>query len=313
MKKVWLGAAAAAVVAVVAVLVILPGESSATGAVKLKVIKETVSMKAAGASGFTRATTGQVVAPRAAFKTDATGVGQFNFWDGSLTRIGPSTEYSLNVLSRNGGQRSVEGKLDIGKTWHNVKKVTTSGSRFEVRSSNAVAAVRGTKFAVVCLVRNVCTIAVAEGSVLVTGKNGDVVLVGSGQEVTVDELGQLSPLRPISDDPWIETNVELDQVEAEVTPGDEVTTSTTSEEGSGSGSGSASGSGSGSGSGSADGGDPAPGQAGAPPSSTPGNGPPTTTTDTPRGGPPDTTPGNGPPSSTPPTTRDGYPPRPPGP
>lgn len=292
MKKLWLGAGAAAIAAVVAIILVLPGDSTEPGNVRLRVLKEAVEVKAGDASAFTKATTGMPIAARTHLRTSSTGQAQLDYWDGSLTRLGPSTEYSLDVISRKAGQRLAEGKLDIGKTFHNVKKVTTSGSRFEVRTANAVAAVRGTRFAVICPVRDACTIAVKDGSVLVTGKDGDVVLVGAGQEVTVDKAGNLSPLRPISPESqaFIEENVTIDALQAEESSGGSTSTTVTDQAG--------------------------------PPETTPTTGPPDSTPGNPGpGSPPSSTPGNGPPGDVPrggggdttTTTRAGYPPRPPGP
>lgn len=161
-----------------------------------------------GAFDLVRETAG--VSPGTGVRTGQDALAEIEYFDGSLSRIGPSTTYEVVELERAPGRTVVVGKLDIGETFHDVKELTGSGSRFEVRESNAIAAVRGTRFAARCLPPLPCGIAVVEGFVVVTGSSGQPVSVEAGNRVTIDDAGLLSEVTEISpDDAWINQNRDL--------------------------------------------------------------------------------------------------------
>ncbi|TBW56666.1 peptidoglycan-binding protein LysM [Marinobacter halodurans] len=68
--------------------------------------------------------------------------------DGSLLRLGRNTDLMFNRLTRFGktGMVDTRMRLDRGELDAEVEKLTDKGSRFEVDTPSAVAAVRGTKF-----------------------------------------------------------------------------------------------------------------------------------------------------------------------
>jgi FecR protein. len=61
-------------------------------------------------------------------------------------------------LRASAGHRAYRFGLKVGKTWHRVSKLSGTQNRYEVETSNAVAAVRGTTFMVECPVLDTCTI-----------------------------------------------------------------------------------------------------------------------------------------------------------
>jgi hypothetical protein len=136
---------------------------------------------------------------------------EVRYFDGSLTRIGPDTTYEIVELEEEPDRTVIVGKIGLGETFHDVKRLTGSSSRFEIQESNAIASVRGTRFAARCLPPLPCGIAVVEGVVVVTPSSGDPVSVGAGRRVTIDDEGLLGEVADVSpDDPWLNRNRALD-------------------------------------------------------------------------------------------------------
>ena len=144
-------------------------------------------------------------------RTGGDALAEIEYFDGSLTRVGPDTTYQIVGLDDSPNRSVIIGKIGIGETFHDVKELTGSGSRFEVQESNAIAGVRGTRFAARCLPPLPCGIAVVDGVVEVRPSSGDPVSVGAGQRVTIDDAGILGEVTEVSpDDPWLNRNQELD-------------------------------------------------------------------------------------------------------
>ena len=70
--------------------------------------------------------------------------------DGSVVRLGPASraEVQAAAFGKTVEQRNVSAKLLVGKVWANVAKAVGGDQRFEVKTENAVAGVRGTTFRV---------------------------------------------------------------------------------------------------------------------------------------------------------------------
>lgn len=144
-------------------------------------------------------------------RTGANALAEIEYFDGSLTRIGPNTTYEIVELEQAPDRTVIVGKIGLGETFHDVKKLTGSGSRFEIQESNAIASVRGTRFAARCLPPLPCGIAVVEGEVVVTPSSGAPVAVRAGHRVTIDDEGLLGEVTEVSpDDPWLNRNRDLD-------------------------------------------------------------------------------------------------------
>lgn len=197
-----------ALIGLAGVGVLITQPSTATSPAVLEVVEPSAEVRAEGQADFSAARSGDSVSQGAVIRTDRTGAAAIAYADGSLTRIGPATTYELVTLRTEDGRRQIIGKLDTGQTFHRVSKVTGSSSRFEVQTSDAVAAVRGTEFAVQCLVLDICEFGVTEGIVSVRADDGREVEVTAGHRVTVDGDGRLGELKPLSGtDPWIALNI----------------------------------------------------------------------------------------------------------
>ena len=176
----------------------------------LRVIEGYVEVAADG-DRYEPAATETEMAAGAGVRTGPGALAEIEYLDGSLTRLGPSTFYDIVELKQERDRTVIVGKIDIGETFHDVKDLTGSGSRFEIQESNAIAAVRGTRFAARCLPPMPCGIAVVEGVVEVTPSSGSPVSVAAGQRVTIDDAGLLSDVTNVSpDDPWLNRNRDLD-------------------------------------------------------------------------------------------------------
>lgn len=70
--------------------------------------------------------------------------------DESVLRLGPVSRARVEeaTFGETAGDRKVGAKLLVGKIWANVAKAVGGEARFEVRTENAVAGVRGTTFRV---------------------------------------------------------------------------------------------------------------------------------------------------------------------
>jgi FecR-like protein len=187
-----------------------PPGSAASGQARLTVRNTAVDVKRASDSAFAPGKTGASFDVGDSFRTDATGFAQLDYPDGSLTRLDVSTTFTLTKLASGAGRRSISGKLDVGRTWNRVAKVTTSGG-FEVATSNAVAAVAGTTFIVSCSPTQECVFSVVEGTVVVTTKSGKSLTLHTGESVTVSADGNLGPIGRLDfSGGWVRKNQPLD-------------------------------------------------------------------------------------------------------
>ncbi len=96
---------------------------------------------------------------------------EIRFPDGTVMRFGEKSVVRLNDVyyDKKSGGKSVKVGLTVGKLWANVKKLATADSKVEVRTTNAVAGVRGTVYRVNAEEDASAVIKVYEGSVDVAG------------------------------------------------------------------------------------------------------------------------------------------------
>lgn len=78
-------------------------------------------------------------------RTSKDGLGEIEYGDGSITRLDGDTVFKVDELLTQ-GKRVVRASLSNGRVWNKVESLTESEDRFEVRTPNAVASVRGTTF-----------------------------------------------------------------------------------------------------------------------------------------------------------------------
>lgn len=142
-------------------------------------------------------------------RTDAAGLGELRFPDGSLARIGKNTQLVLVELTAAAVQRT-RTSLSVGDTWHQVKDLTASDAVYEVATPVGVAAVRGTTFALSCSPTQ-CVLTVLEGEVTFTPKSGNPVDVPGPGSLTATAAGPGAPQsiapQQLQADPWIAANI----------------------------------------------------------------------------------------------------------
>jgi hypothetical protein len=75
---------------------------------------------------------------------------ELRFPDGTVMRLSEKSHLKMSELSfdRQTDSKNVKVDLSLGKLWANVKRLVTSDSSVEVRTTNAVAGVRGTVYRV---------------------------------------------------------------------------------------------------------------------------------------------------------------------
>ena len=185
---------------------------SSTG--KLKVSSTHVrTSDTSGGSPSVEAHTGESIAPGQLLATDATGLGQVNYPDGSLTRLDSNTTFKVVSLTSNSGGRQALGAVTVGKVWNRVTKLSRSGS-FEVEAGGATAAVRGTSFAIECSKPNDCNVISVIHTVVVTNEKGQSATLPPTYEVNADN-GHLNGRVKLTDaelaaDKWIQENLRKD-------------------------------------------------------------------------------------------------------
>jgi hypothetical protein len=89
--------------------------------------------------------------------------------DQSVLRLGPLSRVELDAAAFGKGpdERKVSAKLRVGNVWASVTKSLGGEARFEVRTENAVAGVRGTTFRVDASKDKSCVVKVYAGTVAV--------------------------------------------------------------------------------------------------------------------------------------------------
>ena len=190
----YAGVAVTALLFMNCVALVLGPSSGAQTAARLDVLKPAIEVAAGPEADFDAVSGGRDLDTGSRVRTSPSGSAEISFADGSLTRLGPDTTYTLTTLQIGAGSRQIVGRLDIGRSFHRVSKTSGSRSRFEVQTSKAIAAVRGTAFHVDCLVADTCEVAVVEGIVAVTTADGASVDLTAGQRVVIGSDGALQPV-----------------------------------------------------------------------------------------------------------------------
>ncbi len=160
-------------------------------------------------------------------QTDSAGRAQLDYPDGSLTRLGPDTKLTVDVLDAAEAQRTAL-TLDVGQSWHRVEKLVAEKAQYEVSTPVGVASVKGTAFEVDCTPAKVCTITVIEGVVEFTTEDGTVLEINPYQRLVVpnpdggDPAVTVAPVDVVQADEWITGNIAADKITQEV-PAEAVT------------------------------------------------------------------------------------------
>ncbi len=161
--------------------------------------------------------------------------------DGSILRLAPGSELKLEEAKfarGDVGTKKVKLSLTFGRVWASVTKLFGSDSSFEVATENAVAGVRGTRFAAEKNATGDTTVRVYSGQVLVsnapiyakaghtkakrvqvpgpsevTQKQWTELVAGAMQQIRVTKAGEMSPVESfaMAGDDWAAWNAERDR------------------------------------------------------------------------------------------------------
>jgi ferric-dicitrate binding protein FerR (iron transport regulator) len=197
-----------------------------------KVLAPTVKTRTDSSSDPLEMASGDELREGSVVETDATGLGEFTYADGSLLRVGASSNYTLTHARSQSNKRDITGKLVTGKTWHRVAPQSDKSSLYEISVLGAVGKVTGTSFAVTCEVETDCFYTVVKGKVRVTDAVKQTADLNAGDRIEIkfgrlDAVKHLTP-EEIGSDPWIAQNITLDGDTAP--PSTEGTTTTLFEE-----------------------------------------------------------------------------------
>ncbi len=121
---------------------VFPGNSDTIG--KLSFFVGDVRIRPVGQSTWDKATLNQDVHNGASIRTGSESRVELKLIDNSVFRIGENSVLELNDLVLKEGKLSGKSSLPFGRMWSNMKKLSSKG--VEVRSPNAVMAIRGTTF-----------------------------------------------------------------------------------------------------------------------------------------------------------------------
>jgi len=161
---------------------------------------------------------------------------EIRFADGTVMRLSERSHLKMNELTFNKQTtgKNVKVELGLGKLWAKVKKLTTTDSLVEVKTSNAVAGVRGTVYRVNVNDDKSALVKVYDGEVYVANPPRDAAKpdgkVTAPHEVSMEEwtaivktMQQISispqgvPSKPQNFDPkadaddWVKWNQERDK------------------------------------------------------------------------------------------------------
>jgi hypothetical protein len=142
--------------------------------------------------------------------------------DGSVVRLGPTSkaEVQAAAFGKTVEERNVSAKLLVGKVWANVAKAVGGEQRFEVKTENAVAGVRGTTFRVDAATDKSVVVKVYSGTVAVA--SGPVPRPEHQAAGGKPERKQIAGPQQVSREQWekIVTNMMAVRVSSEGVPGE---------------------------------------------------------------------------------------------
>jgi streptogramin lyase len=205
---------AAAIAIVAMVLPIAAGAAQVFA--HLQVFSRLVQVQAHRRGPSVDGRTGERLAAGDVVRTDAGGRAEIDYFDGSLTRLDGGTTFDIERLVGPVSHKQIGLRVHEGRTWNRVRKLTSTDSRYEVATPNAIAAVQGTTYMVDCSPVQVCAFTVVEGHVRVSDARGQVVVLTPGERVTVGPDASLGPIELLSQaqlerDPWVAYNLGLDR------------------------------------------------------------------------------------------------------
>src|SRR5262245_60283834 len=214
-------------------LVASPAGAAAKPTGTLTVETPGVTVLKKGANTFTKGKTNQKVGIGDTIQTDASGLAELKYNDGSITRLDHGTVFTVDKLQSKTGQRQVEGTVSAGQTWNRVQKLSESDT-FQQKGNGATATTIGTAFVTKCSLpsgvaftviktkkqlkklqkASKCDFTLVDGKLSLTSL-GKTVSMGRGQLTSVDSAGNAGnavniPPDQLYNDQWITNNLNQD-------------------------------------------------------------------------------------------------------
>jgi hypothetical protein len=223
-------------------LVASPAGAAAKPTGTLTVEAPGVTVLKKGSSDFTKGKTNEKIGIGDTVQTDASGLAELKYNDGSITRLDHGSVFTVDKLVNKTGQRQIEGTVSAGQTWNRVQKLSESDT-FTQKGNGASAVVGGTAFVTKCSLpagtaftvvktkkqlkklqkASKCDFTLVDGKLQLTSL-GKTVDMTRGQSASVDSAGNAGnattvPPDVLYNDQWITTNLALDEAAhiAEVT------------------------------------------------------------------------------------------------
>jgi ferric-dicitrate binding protein FerR (iron transport regulator) len=175
---------------------------AAETSVRLAGAKGDVEVRGPKEKSFSAARSGSDIADGSRLKTGDDGEAQLKFPDGTESTVRAKSEIIVRAVA-SGSKEPNAVILFFGRLWSHAAKASGAGESYEVRSANAVAGVRGTKFEVGVADDGSTRVIVTEGAVGVGGdddKSGPVN-VSSGYEIESNGEGRLAGSKKAAQDP----------------------------------------------------------------------------------------------------------------
>ena len=154
----------------------------------LSIVGGNVLIQKPGSSNWSAGKEGTTLQAGDKIKTDADATATVTFFDGSTIALNGGTEISLDTLLNKTSTTPKTVKIGqiIGETSSNITKLVDPASRYEIDTQSGVAAVRGSKMAVLVS---------TDGTTSVYNVEGTISFTAQGQEVMIP-VGSVSTAKP---------------------------------------------------------------------------------------------------------------------
>ena len=157
----------------------------------LTIIRGEVAVQPPDAPSFRAALDGDVVVAGTAVRTGEDAYAVITYFEGSTVSLDPATTLVIRALSLDpDGSTTIQMEQPAGRTWHAVQRLLSDGSRYELRTPSATAAVRGTAFSVQVVTApggEVVTVVQTTEGAVATRKVAEPGQPEPGEEVVVRE------------------------------------------------------------------------------------------------------------------------------
>lgn len=162
-------------------------------------VSGTVEFAKKGSSAWMPLIKGVLIVQGHTVRTGANSTAVLRWFDGNVVKIGPSSLFTIDSLSRSGAAETSKLDLAQGSVYAKSKKISAGQSSFEVKTPTAIAGVRGTEFLAAIAEGGKTTFAVADGQISVEAQSITVIL-DSNYMITVEPDQPPGEIFSISDE-----------------------------------------------------------------------------------------------------------------